>query len=165
MILLRIIFHFWMIWEFTKGQYKDQQKNLKEINVPTVYGVPEGYAAKGWLLIKRDTGTYEEGLEMCKANREELFQVELDMDLPDIFEKMDLENVWTSLFKSKSNQITDRDGFAPVTILASELLINNSQIPDSAIDTTKHVVLQWTKETNLFHYVPVANTEKKDNSL
>jgi hypothetical protein len=93
MILLRIIFDFWMIWDFTKGQYQDQQKNLKEINVPTVYGVSEGYAAKGWWLVKRETGTYEQGLEMCKANREELFQVEADMDLSDIFEKMDLENV------------------------------------------------------------------------
>jgi hypothetical protein len=161
MIFLRIVFDFLVIWGNLKTYLEDKQKELAEINIVTTYGSVEGYTSNEWHLTNRGSGTYEQGLDMCKSHREEIFQVEIDMQISDIFQKMDLSEIWTGLYQSKANQVVDRDGFAPVSLLSDGTLIDISNILVAKIDTQTHATLKWIKDSNTFSYEPVLNSETK----
>jgi hypothetical protein len=82
------------------------------------------------------------------------------MNLTEIFEKLELTEIWTAIHKSKSEKVVDKYNFAPLSILG-DLSIDITRIPDVAVSTETHVTLKWDKTANAFSYEPNSNSENK----
>jgi hypothetical protein len=160
MIFLKVLVNFVAIWELISNQINEQKRGLEAIDLDTEYKTAEGYAFSDWQIVARGTGSYQAALEQCKSFREELFQVEQDMNLTEIFETIEQTEIWTAIHKSKSDKVVDKYNFAPLSILG-DVSIDITKIPDVAVSTETHVTLKWDKTANAFSYEPHSNSESK----
>jgi hypothetical protein len=161
MIFLRILLDFVTIWLTLKNEIEVHENFLTTLEVNSTYGKTGGYVSGTWFVTNRGNGTYEEALELCKAFREEVFQVEKGMNLPDLFSAMGSNEVWTSIHKNKASKVVDKDGFAPISLVSDSVVIDLTKIPDAVVNVDNHVALKWDPTDSKFSYEPHSNTEKK----
>ena len=121
----------------------------------TIYSVGSFRTEKGPDLV-----TYDTAVAFCKVKRMDLYFVEANHDIMKLMADLDMDSLWTGIFRSKSTgTLSDAAGFAPQTVTDYDQVIKLTETDTNAIDAKHHVSL--VKNNNVFSYEMAGNEERR----
>jgi hypothetical protein len=161
-----------MIWQVTLdiilalnnlfAVYNNAYHSFSALDITLTYADSEQrYQTEKFYVIKKETpANYADAQSFCSEKRAELYTVQNDQKILDLFQKLQIDAVWTQIYRSLDrNALVDDSYFKPI-IRTLDANIGISEVRLENMD--KSHILTLSRIGNRFEYVVTSKSELRN---
>jgi len=142
--------------------YNNAFHSFSALDISLTYADSEQrYQTDRFYVIKKDTpANYADAQSFCSGQRTELFTVQNDQKILDLFQKLQIEAAWTQIYKSLDRNALVDDSYYPPLIRTLDANIGMSEVRLDNMD--KSHILTLSRIGNRFEYVVTSKSELRE---
>jgi len=142
--------------------YNGAFHSLTALDMSQIYSDTDSrYQTDKFYVIKKEApANYADAQGFCSSQRAEIFTVQADQKILDMFQNLGIDSSWTQIYRSLDrNALVDDDYFQPI-IRTLDANIGMSEVRLDNMD--KNHVLTLSRIGNRFEYVVTAKSELRE---